>query len=41
MNYKKIMFVFGASALFLAACGDEEKTADVEIEAKKRSRRNR
>jgi len=35
MNYKKIMVVFGASVLLLAACGDEEKTADVEIEAEK------
>ena len=35
MNYKKIMVVFGTSLLLLAACADEEKTADVEIEAEK------
>ena len=35
MNYKKIMFVFGASVLLLVACADEEKATDVKIEAEK------
>ncbi|KAA0948510.1 DUF5068 domain-containing protein [Sporosarcina sp. ANT_H38] len=35
MNYKKIMFVFGASVLLLAACAGEEKGTEVEIEEEK------
>ncbi|HJF33686.1 MAG TPA: DUF5068 domain-containing protein [Sporosarcina psychrophila] len=32
MNYKKVMFVIGASALLLAACTGEKKTADMKDE---------
>jgi outer membrane murein-binding lipoprotein Lpp len=34
MNYRKILFALGASALLLAACSDEKKTPEVKAEVK-------